>query len=444
MGVTLFGANVMGGTRSPFKGNIQKRPHFNNDVVQVMEPVEDPVIEAPRTILLGRRLDKETGEDMGPFHLPIDDIDHEPSILVEGGPGTGKSVCIARMFSELVLEGRSGILCDFKGQYANMNAPNRNEKHIEILSNFGEVPRGLGKIDVWLPNHIIERKGEEYCKLKYNYNKRYIIRTEDMDAGGLLLLGGKSTEGKDYVMLLDTLLASLKKGAREGMVQFTLDTIVDELNTLKEDVDGTKRSVNVLEIMLHNLMVSGVISDNGTSIFDLIDKPRRDGKPGKVSIFNTGAAGPDDVQSKGVIANFVNALCNSLMTEWEIIDGERVNAYRPILFIDEASTYFNSYSSQMVMSAFNLLQYVDGRTLGICRAYVYQTQAQMPKNLKDSDTMPIYIKLQQFLDLVDLQGNIVGQINRPGLAKISIKNVSFMQNQEFYVQILPPKCDIGS
>lgn len=436
---------VMGGVQTPFRRNIAHRPHFDKSKVKYESPViVEPKINAPRTILLGRRLDKETGEDMGPFHLPIDDISHEPSMLIEGGSGSGKSVCIARIFSEMIYEGRSGTLCDFKGQYATMSNPNRNEKHLKILEEFGEVPRGLGEIDVWLPNHIVDRKGEDYCKFKYGYNKRYIIRTEDMDAGGMLLLGGKATEGKDYVMLLDTVLATLKKGAREGLVEFTLDTIIDELNTLKEDVDGTKRSVDVLQIMLHNMITTGVIADKGTDIFELIDKPNKHGKSGKVSIFNTGAAGPDDIQSKGVMANFISALCNSLMTEWEVVNGERINAYRPILFIDEASTYFNSYSSNMVMSAFNLLQYVDGRTLGICRGYVYQNTAQMPKNLKDSDSMPIYIKLQQFLDLVDLQGNVVGQINRPGLAKVSIKNVSFMQNQDFYVQILPPKCDIGS
>ncbi len=98
----------------------------------------------------------------------------------------------------------------------------------------------------------------------------------------------------------------------------------------------------------------------------------------------------------------------------------------------------------MVMNAFNILQYTMGRTLGIFRIYVYQTEAQMPKDLKESDTMPIHIKLQQYLKLTDPFGEPTGEINKPGLAIVTIKNVGFMRNQDFFVQILPPKCDIRS
>lgn len=387
-------------------------------------------------------LDKETGEDLGPFYLPMDDWWHEPSILIEGGPGTGKSVALARIVSELLLEGRSAILCDFKGQYSVMANPNSDPDHILILAEYDEEPVGMGQVDVWLPNHIVNRLGEEYCKLKYNYNKTYTIRTEDMDAGGLLLLGNKSTDGKDYVLLFDTLLASLKKAAREGHVDYTLETILGELRTLRDTVDGTKRSVNVLEIMLHNLIMAGVIADQGNTIFEMIEKPRKAGSAGKLSIFNTGAAGPNDIQSKGIMANLINGMLMSLTTEWEWMEGKQVNAWRPMFFVDEASTYFNKGSSDMVMSAFNNLQYVNGRTLGVLRGYVYQTKAQQPRDLSDSDTLPIYIKLQQSLPLIDSEGNEVGEINGKGLAKISIKNVSFMQNQSFYVKILPPKCEV--
>lgn len=449
MPAEMFPYQIGGGVESSFlHNNIIRRPHFSAQQPPEPEPIielpkkENLTIHAPRTLLLGRRLNKETGEDMGPFFLPIDDLWHEPSLVLEGGSGSGKSVAFARIVSELILEGRSVIICDYKGQYSVMGEPNSNPDHVAILEEFGEEPMGMGNIDVWLPNHIVNRLGPDYCRLKYRYDKPYTIRTEDMDAGGLLLLGNKAVEGKDYVLLFDTLLATLKKDARNGSMKYNIETIIDLLNQTKESIEGTKRSVNVIEIMLHNLVTAGVIADNGNSIFEFLEKPKKNGKPGKLSIFNTGAAGPSDVQSKGIMANFINGMMLSLMTEWEKIDGKEVNAWRPGFFVDEASTYFSKDSPSMVMSAFNNLQYVNGRTLGIFRGYVYQTKAQQPKDLTDSDTLPIYIKLQQSLPLYDSEGIQVDELNDKGLAIVSIKNVSFMKNQSFYIRVLPPKCEI--
>ncbi|MCK4665578.1 DUF87 domain-containing protein [Candidatus Dependentiae bacterium] len=449
MPVEMFPYQIGGGAESSFlHNNIVRRPHFSakqprqEETIIELPKKEELIIHAPRTLLLGRRLDKETGEDLGPFYLPIDDLWHEPSVVLEGGSGSGKSVALARIVSELILEGRSIILCDYKGQYSVMSEPNSNPDHVAILEKFGETPIGMGNIDVWLPNHIVNRLGPDYCRLKYRYDKPYTIRTEDMDAGGLLLLGNKQTDGKDYVLLFDTLLATLKKDARNGEMEYNINTIIDLLNQTKERIEGTKRSVNVIEIMLHNLVTAGVIADNGNSIFEFLEKPKKNGKLGKLSIFNTGAAGPSDVQSKGIIANLINGMMLSLMTEWERVDGKEVNAWRPGFFVDEASTYFSKDSSSMVMSAFNNLQYVNGRTLGIFRGYVYQTKAQQPKDLTDSDTLPIYIKLQQSLPLYNSEGMQVDELNDKGLAIVSIKNVSFMKNQSFYVRILPPKCEI--
>ncbi|MCE7739785.1 MAG: DUF87 domain-containing protein [Candidatus Heimdallarchaeota archaeon] len=445
----MFPYQISEGVESSFlHGNVIRRPRFSAIKPQQPEPIielpkkEERVIHAPRTLLIGRRLNKETGEDMGPFYLPIDDLWHEPSLVLEGGSGSGKSVAFARIVSELILEGRSVIICDYKGQYSLMGEPNSNPDHVAILEEYDEEPMGMGNIDVWLPNHIVNRLGHDYCRLKYRYDKPYTIRTEDMDAGGLLLLGNKATEGKDYVLLFDTLLATLKKDARNGVMKYDIETIIDLLNQTKEAIEGTKRSVNVIEIMLHNLVTAGVIADNGNNIFEFIEKPKKNGKPGKLSIFNTGAAGPSDVQSKGIMANLINGMMLSLMTEWERIDGKEVNAWRPGFFVDEASTYFSKDSSSMVMSAFNSLQYVNGRTLGIFRGYVYQTKAQQPKDLTDSDTLPIYIKLQQSLPLYNSEGVQVDELNDKGLAIVSIKNVGFMNNQSFYVRILPPKCEI--
>lgn len=444
----LFPYAVGGGVDSPFHERIVRRPHFSAHQPVQEEPIiemptkKESAIHAPRTLLLGRRLDKETGEDLGPFYLPIDDLWHEPSLVLEGGSGSGKSVALARIVSELILEGRSIILCDYKGQYSTMVNPNTNPDHLAILEEYGEEPVGMGNIDVWLPNHIVNRLGPDYCSLKYNYNKTYTIRTEDVDAGGLLLLGGKELQGKDYILLFDTLLATLKRDARNGSVKYDIATILDELAEIREHVDGTKRSVNVIEIMLHNLVKVGVIADDGNNIFEMLEKPKMDGKPGKLSIFNTGAAGPSDIQSNGIMANLINGMMLSLMTEWERMDGKEVNAWRPGFFVDEASTYFDRNSSSNIMSAFNNLQYVNGRTLGIFRGYVYQTKAQQPKDLTDSDTLPIYIKLQQSLPLYDSMGMQVDELNDKGLAIVSIKNVGFMKNQSFYVRILPPKCDI--
>ena len=441
----LVGSVMGSGAVTPFRTSLMRKQDFRKRVehVEVVDP-EENVIKAPRRILLGRLLDKETGEDIGPFYLPLDDMSHEPSILIEGGSGTGKSVALSRIFSEFIFTGRSGIICDFKGQYSVMKEPNKDPHHIKILKEFDEEPMGLGDIDVWLPNHIVIRNGETFCRNKYNYNKKFTIRTEDMDAGGLLMLGGKATEGRDYVQTFDALLTRIRVDAREGNGKYDLQTILSELEDTKREIPAKKRSIDVIEAMLDNLMSTGVIADDGNAVTELIEKPIGEGNVGKVSIFNTGAAGPNDIQSRGVIANFINGLCYGLMNDFEQIDGKMIGAYRPVFAIEEASTYFSSSSSPMVLSAFELLQYVMGRTLGICRIYVYQHTKQMPSGLKDSDSMPIYIKLKQSLILTDEYGNKTSEINDKGLAEVSIKNVSFMSNQSFFVRILPPKCNVRS
>ena len=135
----LVGSVMGSGAVTPFRTSLMRKQDFRKRVehVEVVDP-EENVIKAPRRILLGRLLDKETGEDIGPFYLPLDDLSHEPSILIEGGSGTGKSVALSRIFSEFIFTGRSGIICDFKGQYSVMREPNKDPHHIKILKEFDE------------------------------------------------------------------------------------------------------------------------------------------------------------------------------------------------------------------------------------------------------------------------------------------------------------------
>lgn len=418
----------LGGRRfhSPFNRNIVKRPSFKVDPVQIQESNKENV-EPPRWIKLGRELSTVTGEDLGDFYLPFDTREHEPAIIIIGGSGSGKTTCLARIHTEVAFRyGRSQTIFDFKNQYRFVNEPNDNPKHVEILRAHGEEPKGVSGMKCYLPIHIVDRRGEAFCRDEYHYTNTWKMNINDCDAAGLLMLGQKDSEGRTYVNILDAAMAVVRRRDKK----ITMDTLREELESTAEEDKGSKRSVDSLLSMMSALKKTRVLDDDGNSILDLMHAPKRMGQSGEFFVFNLSGAGPNDIQTKGMLVNLINAICNNLITNRDI---------QPVLGIEEASAFFSKDSSEYLLAALNLLHYVLGRSLGIMRIYVYQNRKQVPPGLLDDVGVPILIETMNNF----LLGN-GEQLYGAGLAKVFVRHTSFMKNDAYLIRVLPPKCRVVS
>jgi len=420
----LFVANAER-PRSPFNRQMVKRPHFEN-IMDIRES-NKVTIDPPRYIKLGIELDPMTGNEIGDFYLPFDTREHEPAAMIIGGSGSGKSVCLGRIHSEISFQySRSNTILDFKNQYRYADLPNDNPKHVKILKHYGENPRGVNGVKCFLPVHIIDRWGEDFCRANYNHTDTWKMSINDCDAAGLLMLGQKETEGRGYINILDAAMAIVRR--RDGKI--TLDSLVQELEVTEEEAPGSKKSVAALVSMLYSLEKLKVLADKGNDIMTLMHKPGRPGLGGDFFIFNLAGAGPDDIQTKGMLVNLLNGICHRLKTNLDV---------QPVLGIEEASTFFDKNAQHYLKTAFNQLHYVVGRTEGIFRIYVYQKKEQVPTGLLEDKGLPILIEMMNSF----LLGN--GQyLNKPGLAKVHIRNVTFMSPNVYLIQVLPPKCKILS
>lgn len=422
----LPGMTVMKRMRSPFNVRLVKRPHFVPDVVDLQEGNKVNVIP-PRYIKLGVNLSPVTGEPLGDFYLPFDDREHEPAMLIYGGSGSGKSTTLMRIHSELAIRyGRSQTIFDFKNQYRFANQPNNNPKHVEILRAHGEEPRGINTIKCYLPVHIVDRWGDEFCKSNYNHTNTWKMNINDCDAAGLLLLGQKEAEGRTYVNVLDAAMSEVRRNYKK----LTIDTLNEELQTTLIEEPGSKKSVDTLMSMISSLVKLRVLGDDGNSILELMHPPKRPGQCGDVFVFNLSGAGPTDVQTKGMLVNLINGICHTLKIRTDV---------QPVVGIEEASTFFGRDSGEYLLGALNQFHYVVGRSEGIFRIYVYQNAKQMPPGLYEDVGIPIVIETMNNIRLGNHQ-----QLFGAGLAKVSIRHTSFMANDVFLVRVLPPKCRLVS
>lgn len=423
--VKLFNAS-MGNVKSPFSGRLVKRPSFKQDMAGVRDD-NRIIVDPPRFIKLGIALDPMTGVPIGPFYLPFDEREHEPAVLVIGGSGSGKSVCMGRIHSELAFQySRSQTIFDFKNQYRLSHLPNDDPKHIEILKNNGESPKGIRKVTCFLPIHIIDRWGEDFCRANYNYSDTWRMSINDCDASGLLMLGQKETEGRSYVNLLDAIMAVIRR--RDGKI--TIDSLLAELEATKDEQPGSKKSADAIGSMIDALVKTRVLADKGNDIMELMHPPRKPGLGGDFFVFNLSGAGPDDIQTKGMLVNLINGICHKLKTNLHV---------QPVIGIEEASTFFNKSSSPYLINALSQLHFVVGRTEGIFRIYVYQKKEQIPLGLLEDKGIPIVIETLNNFTLGNGQ-----QLFGTGYAKVYMRNMGFMPSDASLIRVLPPKCKIIS
>jgi hypothetical protein len=380
-------------------------------------------------------------------------LDGDSLFLLEDFTVSHNTVAAARLMDEMRRKyGRCLVIFDVKNQYISMSQPNRNPKHVEILREHGEEPEGVENVRVYIPRHMIKKFGKEVCENLYEYTDIWTIKTSDLDASSMLILGNKDKDGKDYVNMLCGIMDNIKEQERENGFKITVDSLMNVFQ-LETDKPGKKRSGDVLMAMLDNLANSSLISDDGNDITELFHKPKAIYKPetdtyvttgkGDVAIFNSAGAGADDIQTIAIVNNMVSSICNNLILKMN--KQYKIPLYRPFITVEESSVYYGKDSDPSLLRAFNYLENVMGRSSGIGRMYIYQKEEQVPKGILYGDNcVQVLIRLMKSTKLAGDGMREGPEIFKKGLAKVEIRNVGYMNNKTFLIQILPPKCDISS
>lgn len=466
MSATFMGGNVkMFNANSPFKKRLVRRPppvpqsyddYLDNEADNLYE------VTPPRSIKLGNIVDEYSGELIGePYMLPIHDELHDPAVVVIGASGSGKTVTVSRLIDELRRDyARSLLILDAKNQYVEMNLANQDEGMCNILRENGEEPEGAENLKVFIPKNIIKKYGEEMAKEMFHYTHTWKIRTSEIDATGLLMIGQKAMSDRDYVNVIAAVIDNLNEEMRNTGHETTIDDLMMAMQSEVERVPQKKRSIDPLIAMLDNLHQSSMLGDDGNSVLELLQKPytrvykTRDGdykyvtkKAGDVTVFNS-CGNPQNITTKGLITNIINSLCNKLIFEFD--KKTRIPLYRPILVIEEASMFYGKKSDSDMVDAISQLQDVVGRSIHCMRIFVYQYREQAISGFLENDNVSCIINMVQSMNLRnhgdpdDWKKWTGRQVSMKGLAIVEIRNVSFMPDWISVIQVLPSKCQVRS
>lgn len=383
-------------------------------------------------------------------------LDGDRLFLLEDFTVTHNTITVTRLVDELRRNfGRPVLIFDAKNQYSSMTLPNQNVIHCKILEENGEKPEGVENLKTYIPKNMVKKYGEFVCKDRYNYTNLWKIKTSDIDATGMLMLGQKATSDRDYVMSLSGVVDSLKEIERNDGIPFTMDSLMQTLQSEIERISAKKRSLEPLIAMFDNLIQAGMLGDDGNDVLELMHKPYvrildspegyvyKTKKAGDVSIFNT-CGTPNNISVRGFITNIFNALSNKLIYCYD--KKTKLPEYRPIIVVEEASMFYGKYSDGDMIEAIGQMMDVFGRSAGVTRILMYQFKEQAISGLFENDNLNIIIEMFSSIKLKDPETNerTGRQIAKKGLAVVKIRNVDFMPDWEFLVQILPPKCNVQS
>jgi len=385
--------------------------------------IEAEVIVPPRLITIGWQLNRYTGKRMGRMRLPLPAMDQECGVVITGASGTGKSVLVARIIHEMVANRyhRSALIIDAKTQYHKMQYPNENEAHLEKLSEMGEKPQGIKRVESFVPAHLAKRWDDwKFIEKNYHANKVLNVRAKDLSAGGMLAMGNKAAAERTYIKILENALITLGHDV-------TVDKLKNTLSAMRFQL-GKKRSVDVLLDMLDNLVALDLIDDDGVNPISLFDRPHKR-RRGRLSIINTTISPPNDVSTVGLLANLFNGMCFELKKHPDI---------QPVVVIEEGQEYFSKWADPALLEALSNLHFVIGRTCRVFRIFCYQMIGQVPDWLANREGTPIRIHMRKNLELWS-----GGQKFGVGLGEIEIRNIGFMPDRRFYFECCPPPCAIG-
>lgn len=303
--------------------------------------------------------------------------------------GSGKSYTGGVILEELLDKDVPLLIIDPHGEYATLKYPNDDKP--EAFKKYGIEPKGYeDRVTVYTPAN----------------------KTLNPDADQLFRLNGTNLSIKDLRQLFPDERAQNQSGIlfeaisklKEERDNYTIDDIIYEVGQ-----DKSKIKWNVIN-MLESLNETGILSDNATSIHELV-------KEGHASIIDMKGVNPDLQQM------IVAKLCTELFEE------RKLNNVPPcMLVIEEAHNYCPEKGFDKTVST-DILRTIasEGRKFGLGLMVVSQRPARVDKNILSQCNTQIIMKVTNPNDLKaiskgleNMSSNVEEDIKRlaPGVAMI--------------------------
>jgi hypothetical protein len=315
-------------------------------------------------LLLGRSVEEK---DLGQ-RIYLDALSPHV-VFITGARGSGKSYSLGNIAEELALRNPNvaSVIIDPIGIFWSMKYPNKDERELKELADWGLEPEGIDKTQVFIPLGMKAKVPKE------TYDRLFSLRVSELTADDWCL-----TFGLDRFSPTGLLLEKvLDKAKNKFKNNYSIDDVLKIIDTDKEINDKTRgykpETKRALASRLEASKNWGILSKEGTSLAELC-------KEGHVSVIDISFL-EENVASL-VIGLLSRKILNarklvarkSTMKKYvmsdidELLDVEIPPTW---LFIDEAHTLIPSGSKTAASDA--LIEYVkQGRRPGC--SLVFATQ----------------------------------------------------------------------
>ncbi len=315
-------------------------------------------------LLLGKLVEKG---NMGKF-VYLDAISPH-AIFVVGARGSGKSYDLGIMAEELVLKNPSvaSVVVDPIGIFWSMKHPNKEDKELKDLSDWGLEPKGIKNTQVFIPLGMKEKVPSE------TYDKLFSLRPSELTIDDWCLTFNLERFSPSALLLEK----SIEK-AKEKYKAFSLDELIRVIELDKElnskDRGYKQDTRRALLSRLEAAKSWGMFSKDGTSLSEIC-------KEGYVSVVDIsfleenvaslviGMLARKILNARKMVTRKVSMEKYSMGDIDELLD---VDIPPTWLFIDEAHTLIPSGTSKTAATD-SLIEYVkQGRRPGC--SLVFATQ----------------------------------------------------------------------
>ena len=336
-------------------------------------------------LLLGKTVEKrEFGK---PVYL---DAISPHAIFVVGARGSGKSYDLGIMAEELVLKNPNvaSVVVDPIGIFWSMKHPNKEEKELKDLSEWGLEPKGIKNTQVFIPLGMKDRVPQD------TYDKLFSLKPSELTIDDWTLTFGLERFSPSALLLEK----SIEK-AREKYKVFSIDELIRVIELDKELTSkdrGYKQDTRrALLSRLEAAKSWGIFSKEGTSLSEIC-------KEGYVSVIDISFL-EENVASL-VIGMLARKILNArkLVTRKASMEKYSVGDIDELLdveipptwlFIDEAHTLIPSGTTKTAASD-SLIEYVkQGRRPGCSLVFATQQPSAIDTRVLSQLDMLICHKL---------------------------------------------------
>ncbi len=332
-------------------------------------------------LLLGKSVDEE---NYGQY-IYLDAV--SPHVVgITGARGSGKSYSLGCIAEELTLRNPNvaSVIIDPIGIYWSMKEPNKENKEIEMLGEWGLDPKGIEEAEIFIPRGMKDEVPEN------TYDKLFSIRPEELTTDDWCLTFDIKRFSPTGLLLEKAIEKTRERKGERYSIPDLVETIkTDEELTSKEEgyTKGTRRALISRFEAAKNW---GVLSKRGTTLAQIAQE-------GKVSVIDT------SFLEENVASMVIGILARKILNARKIVtrkaamgnyDLDSIDELKEVeipptwLFIDEAHTLVPSGSSKTAASE-PLIEYVkQGRRPGCSLVFATQQPSAIDtKVLSQLDVM---------------------------------------------------------